>query len=412
MLGMSGILDSDIVIKNKLSKKVKIVVSHYLCKKTVSRFHSLLFAVCKMPYLTERHKIEILMMIGYGDRTRTQNEVTHLFREKYPNLPPISRSTVSKIEKQFRENGHFRQTNNHRRSALSEEVKINVLLSVEENPHVSTRQIARELEISQSSVERVLKVEKFHPYKITILQELTEDDPDRRLQFCEQMMDLLDRNVLQIENVLFSDESTFMLNGEVNRQNCRYWADRNPHWMREGHTQRPEKVNVWAGIVGDRVIGPIFFQENLNGARYLEFLQEEVVPNLAILFPDPIEADVPNRNIWFQQDGAPPHFARPVREYLDDVFPDRWIGRRGPYEWAPRSPDLTPLDFFLWGYLKSKVFKTKPANIDDLKERIRQECRLISGEVIRNVQNEFRLRLGYCQLVNGQHFEHLLKKDY
>ncbi|XP_074026197.1 uncharacterized protein [Leptinotarsa decemlineata] len=181
--------------------------------------------------------------------------------------------------------------------------------------------------------------------------------------------------------------------------------------MSEGHIQHPEKVNVWAGIVGDRVIGPIFFQENLTGARYLEFLQKDLVPNLAILFPCSIEADVPNRNIWFQQDGAPSHFARPVREYLNDVYPGRWIGRRGPYEWPPRSPDSTPLDFFLWGYLKSKVFKTKPANIEDLEEGIRQECRLISGEVIRNVQNEFQLRLGYCQLVNG-HFEYLLTKDY
>lgn len=360
-----------------------------------------------MPYLTETHKIEILIMIGYGDRTRTQNEVVRLFREKYPDLPPISQSTVSKIEQRFRENGHVRKTDNHRQSALGEDVKVNVLLSIQENPNISTRQLAREQEISQSSVVRIFKAQKFHPYKLTILQELTEDDPDRRLQFCEQMIGLFDRNDVNIENILFSDESTFMLNGEVNRQNCRYWADQNPQWMREGHTQRPEKVNVWAGIVGDRVIGPIFFDTNLTGARYLEFLEEDLVPNLAVLFPDPVEADVPNRNIWFQQDGAPPHFARPVREYLDEVFPGRWIGRRGPIEWPARSPDLTPLDFFLWGYLKSKVFKTKPANVEVLKERITHECRLISPEIIRNVQNEFHCRLRYCQRVNGQHFEHL-----
>ena len=119
----------------------------------------------------------------------------------------------------------LRKTNNHRQSAFNENVKLNVLLSVQENPCIPTRQIARELEISQSSVERTLKAHKFHPYKLTILQELTEDDPDRRLQFCEQIMDLLERNVLNVENVLFSDESTFTLNGEVNRQNCRYWAE-------------------------------------------------------------------------------------------------------------------------------------------------------------------------------------------
>lgn len=90
------------------------------------------------------------------------------------------------------------------------------------------------------------------------------------------------------------------------------------------------------------------------------------------------------------------------------MFPGRWIGRRGPIEWPHRSPDLPPMDYFLWGYLKAKVFKTKPENIEELKERIRQECRLISAEVIRNVQNEFQYRVGHCQIVNGQHFEHLL----
>lgn len=103
-----------------------------------------------MPYLTEKHKIEILMMIGYGDRARTQNEVIHLFRDRYPDLPPISQSTISKIEKQFRENGHVRKTTIHRQSALNEEVKVDVLLSVQENPNIPTRQVAHELEISQS----------------------------------------------------------------------------------------------------------------------------------------------------------------------------------------------------------------------------------------------------------------------
>lgn len=359
-----------------------------------------------MAYLTETHRIEILMMIGYGNRQRTQNEVVGLFREKYPNLPPLSQSTVSKIEKKFRENGHVRKPKTRRTTALSDDVKLNVVLNLQENPNNQTRQVGIENNISQSSVIRILKHENFHPYKLQIVQELTEDDPDRRLQFCEQMMQLIDENTVNLRNILFSDESTFTLNGQVNRQNCRYWADENPHWMREGHTQWPEKVNVWAGIIGDQVIGPIFFNGNLNGETYLQFLEEELIPNLAILFPDHLEADVPNHNIWFQQDGAPPHFARPVREYLDEIFPGRWIGRRGPVEWPARSPDITPLDYFLWGYLKSKVFKTRPENVEVLKERIRQECRLISPQVLENVRNEFYYRLGYCQQVNGQHFEH------
>ena len=55
------------------------------------------------------------------------------------------------------------------------------------------------------------------------------------------------------------------------------------------------------------------------------------------------------QRLWFQHDGAPAHFALDVREYLNNVFPNRWIGRGGPVHWPPHSPDLTPMDFFIWG---------------------------------------------------------------
>ncbi|KAJ8933064.1 hypothetical protein NQ318_007194 [Aromia moschata] len=50
--------------------------------------------------------------------------------------------------------------------------------------------------------------------------------------------------------------------------------------MRELHTQRPQKTNVWAGIIQDRIVGPFFFDDTLNGARYLRLLQHELMPML------------------------------------------------------------------------------------------------------------------------------------
>ncbi|CAH0395505.1 unnamed protein product [Bemisia tabaci] len=76
----------------------------------------------------------------------------------------------------------------------------------------------------------------------------------------------------------------------------------------------------------------------------------------------------------FQQDGAPPHYALAVRAYLHNEFPGRWIGRRGPIEWPPRSPDLSPLDFFLWGHLISVIYQTTPANLAELRQRKLDEC--------------------------------------
>jgi hypothetical protein len=52
---------------------------------------------------------------------------------------------------------------------------------------------------------------------------------------------------------------------------------------------------------------------------------------------------------WIQMDVAPTHWARSVREWIDEEFPDRWIGRDGPVPLPPRSPDLTQPDFFFFG---------------------------------------------------------------
>ena len=53
--------------------------------------------------------------------------------------------------------------------------------------------------------------------------------------------------------------------------------------------------------------------------------------------------------LWFQHDGASAHFALNLREYLNNVFPNRWIERGGPVQWPPRFPDLAPMDLFIWG---------------------------------------------------------------
>lgn len=351
--------------------------------------------------LTDTERIEILIMIGCEDKTRTQKAVCTLFNNKYPNREPISQSTVSKIEKKFRETGHVKDLPKGSKKQIPDDKKLDVLLAFHDNPHTSSRQVALHNDIDHSTVLRTLKKEKWHPYKVSLVQELMEDDFDRRIEFCEIMMEKNNTDPMFFRKVLFSDEATFLLNGHVNRQTCRYWATENPHWMQEYHTQYPEKLNVWAGIIENMIIGPYFFDESLTGPRYLEFLQNFLLPELNRLFPN-------RPDLWLQQDGAPPHYAVAVRRYLNNVFPDRWIGRRGAIEWPPRSPDLTPLDFFLWGYLKSKVYQNRPHNIRDLKDRIRIEMGRITQDVIGRVREEFTARLSHCLIADGRQFEHLL----
>ncbi|GFV46280.1 transposable element Tc3 transposase [Trichonephila clavipes] len=76
--------------------------------------------------------------------------------------------------------------------------------------------------------------------------------------------------------------------------------------------------------------------------------------------------------LWFQQDGATCHTARATIDLLKDTFGDRLISRFGPVNWPPRSCDLTPLDYFLWGYVKSLVYVDKPQTLDHLEDNIRR----------------------------------------
>ena len=80
------------------------------------------------------------------------------------------------------------------------------------------------------------------------------------------------------------------------------------------------------------------------------------------------------KTIW-QQDGAKTHPAKMVMEWLDGIFQERMIALkslRGD-SWAPYSPDCNPCDFFLWGYLKGKVYNPLPSNITTLKRNIKSK---------------------------------------
>lgn len=155
---------------------------------------------------------------------------------------------------------------------------------------------------------------------------------------------------------------------------------------------------VWAGIVGDQLIGPFFFEANVTGQSYLDMLQNNVLPALNALGLN---------NIIFQHDGAPPHFTVDVREWLDITF-DTWIGRGGDLAWPARSPNFNQLDFFLWSYIKNKVYQTQPANMDDLKQRIQDASQLVTPDMLLALQHSFRQRLNLTFEQNGGHVEQLL----
>jgi len=80
--------------------------------------------------------------------------------------------------------------------------------------------------------------------------------------------------------------------------------------------------------------------------------------------------DIDDANMWFQQDGATCHTARKKIQLLHETFPGRVISRFGDQNWPHRSCDLPPLDFYLWGFFKSKVYVNKLTTVRELQEEI------------------------------------------
>jgi diadenosine tetraphosphate (Ap4A) HIT family hydrolase len=81
-------------------------------------------------------------------------------------------------------------------------------------------------------------------------------------------------------------------------------------------------------------------------------------------------------------------------------------------EWLARSPDLTPCDFFLWGYLKEKVFKHHPQSLEDLQERIQQEINSVPPELTQRVMKNFQEHLQQCVANDGRHMSDIIFKTH
>jgi hypothetical protein len=120
---------------------------------------------------------------------------------------------------------------------------------------------------------------------------------------------------------------------------------------------------VWEGIIGDVLVGSHVLPQRLTGNSYRHFLENDL-PTLLEDLPLVIRA-----HMWFMHDGDPPHFSITVREFLDNMYPVRWIGRGGSTAWPPRSPDLNPFDFYLWGHLMTLVYATPVNDIATLRQR-------------------------------------------
>ncbi|GFU66770.1 uncharacterized protein TNCV_1233031 [Trichonephila clavipes] len=116
------------------------------------------------------------------------------------------------------------------------------------------------------------------------------------------------------------------------------------------------------------------------------------------------------QELWFEQNGATCHTARATIDLLKDTFGDRLISRFGPVNWSPRSCDLTPLDYFLWGYVKSLVYADKPQTLDHLEDNIRRVTADIRPQMLEKVIENWTSRLDYIRASRGSPMPEIIFK--
>lgn len=359
-------------------------------------------------YTTEERVQLICWYLSEGGQ-----EAIGRFIFQFPDRPVPDIRTIQRIFNRFQTTGCVRtckkchQPDEPAVRPMSDERmarETNVCGLVEASEPCSSSQLAQNLDMPARTVRAILTRNKYKSYKVSLTQEIFPDDKIRRLLFCEAMREKCNVDENFTFNVLFSDECSFPLHGIHNSSVTRYWSTENKHLHIAARTQYPQKLNVWVGILGNDIIGPYFIEGNLNAAKYLELLQLQIVPAVQAVRPNFEE-------IWFQQDGCPAHISRPVREFLAATFQGRCISSISEIKWPARTPDLSPNDFFLWGYLKSKIYShehDRAQNLHQLRDKIVDALESITPETLANVRREFYDRLGYCEAQEGDKFEHLI----
>ena len=183
----------------------------------------------------------------------------------------------------------------------------------------------------------------------------------------------------------------FTRDGGNNTRNSHLWDSDNPHGTVESSYQHLFAVEVWCSVVGDQLIGPYVLPPR---DIYVNFLQYELP---ALLENFPIQT---RRQIYYEHDGGPPHFSQVVR------IPKPMDWSWGTQNLPPRSPDLNPLNYHVWGYMKATVCAHGLNTRDELNQWILSTARSINNAaVLRKFTSSLVTRVRKWIQADGGHFE-------
>ena len=148
----------------------------------------------------------------------------------------------------------------------------NILEMVQRSPRLPTRRIASRIGVSHMQVWRTLQEGDLYPHLEHRVQHLEPGDPAQRTDLCHW----LTAHPQLLRVILFTDEASFTRYGINNSRNLRKCSHDNPHETSVTKLQRRFSVNVWCGLLDNKLIGPFVFDNNLTGNTYEVLLRNEL----------------------------------------------------------------------------------------------------------------------------------------
>lgn len=205
------------------------------------------------------------MYLVLGECHKNTRLAADRYREIYENrrVQMPSFITFQRLNQRLRETGSVEP---QRREGINnnEEIFLQredlVLEALRRNPNTSCRQLERHLNVPKSVVNCITRRNGIYPYHYCKVQQLEDADFSLRRRFCRWIL----RHEEEVPYILWTDESSFTREGIFNVHNEHKYSEDNPFVYREGNFQRRFKINICAGVVGDRIIGPYMLPRNFN----------------------------------------------------------------------------------------------------------------------------------------------------
>lgn len=313
----------------------------------------------------------------------------------------VSKKTIYKVKNVYGASGNFNdKTRSGRpRSVRSEAFIESVQTKIKENPRTNIRSLAKDLKVDKMAVSRTVRFDLgMKSRAVTKVQGLTTTQREKRLKRCKALLNKMKKGENGV--LVFSDEKIFTVDAVSNSRSLRYIAkspsDVDPSIKFTGRTKHP----AWAmmlGIVGSdgKAFPPVWIQETLSTPQYKSILSRKVFPIL--------NATYGVGNWVWTQDGAPCHTSNATQKYLEAK-----LGSKGFWSkelWPPNSPNLNPLDYYVWSAIERKACRTYHKNVGELKASVEAEWASMDEATLRKVCSKFRSRLEACIKAEGGIFE-------